>query len=646
MGQTLTYTLSLNDKMSAKMSQIGFSANSTAKVFERLKQKTDDVNGLMKDAGSSIGALKRKIDLLQQEREWIPSSNLKVIRQYDKEIDKLNRKLSRLQNTTSRGIGGGFRNAINSIPFAGIITNPFVLAGAAGARAFSLGMEREMQETSFSVLLGGEDKAKAMIDNIVSYAAATPYKEGGLSQAVQTMLGFGVAQEKVLPSLKAIGDIAMGDANRMKSLSLAFAQSSAAGKLMGQDLNQMINAGFNPLGEMSKKTGKTIGELRKEMEKGNISFGMVEDAFKSATAEGGPFFGMADKMSKLFGGRLSTFIDKVNKKLIALYGALEPIASAMLDLAINGIDGITNAYNFLIQKFNEGNPVLYVALGVIGVLTTAFLVLKSVSMAQAMWAGILAVKTGALTAANWLLNASLMANPMFWIISLAVALGAVIAWLIFKIDGWGKAWDYTVKGMKYGFQAYIESNKWVFNTFIDGFMIGINAIMRKWYEFRNALGLGNELDNNAALKKINDDTERRKEEIKAGAKLVKDLAEKSFDSFDKAGDSLSWNDKSFKNISDSIKRKLGIEEPRLPGTDEDGKVGDPGGNNNGNSNNDKNSAAITGGTRNTTVNISLKNMVENLSIKGDDFKENSEQIKEELLDQFLRLLAMANTAAG
>ena len=69
---------------------------------------------------------------------------------------------------------------------------------------------------------------------------------------------------------------------------------TASGRLMGQDLLQMINAGFNPLSEISRKTGKSIGVLKEEMEKGKISAEMVTQAFYSATQAGGQFHGMTD----------------------------------------------------------------------------------------------------------------------------------------------------------------------------------------------------------------------------------------------------------------------------------------------------------------------------------------------------------------
>lgn len=157
--------------------------------------------------------------------------------------------------------------------------------------------EMQMLESSFEVLLGGKG-VKAFMDEIKQFAVESPLSLTGVSQAVQTLLGFNVAAEDTIPIIKQIGDISMGNEERFKSLTLAFAQMSSTGKLMGQDLNQMINAGFNPLQEISAKTGKSISILKDEMAKGAISSDMVAQAFKSATAEGGKFYGMTQKQAE------------------------------------------------------------------------------------------------------------------------------------------------------------------------------------------------------------------------------------------------------------------------------------------------------------------------------------------------------------
>lgn len=204
--------------------------------------------------------------------------------------------------------------------------------GIAGFKAFGdkiVDVRGEMQllETSFGVLLGNEAKANKMLSEIKEYNIQSPLSLNGISQAAQLLLGFNVEAEKVMPTLKQLGDISMGDTGRFQSLALAFAQMSAAGKLMGQDLLQMINAGFNPLQEISKNTGKSLIELRKEMENGAISSEMVAQAFASATAQGGKFYGMTEKQAegikglqaKLEGGLIDAFnqIGKSQEGLIA-----------------------------------------------------------------------------------------------------------------------------------------------------------------------------------------------------------------------------------------------------------------------------------------------------------------------------------------
>lgn len=168
---------------------------------------------------------------------------------------------------------------------------------ALGKQVIDVRAEMQMLEQSFDVLLGGKDVSKFMSE-LKQFAVDSPLSLTGVANAAQTLLGFNVEADKTIPIIKQIGDISMGNEERFKSLTLAFAQMSATGKLMGQDLLQMINAGFNPLQEISSKTGKSIADLKKEMENGAISSQMVADAFASATAQGGRFYGMTEKQAQ------------------------------------------------------------------------------------------------------------------------------------------------------------------------------------------------------------------------------------------------------------------------------------------------------------------------------------------------------------
>lgn len=183
------------------------------------------------------------------------------------------------------------------------------------------GANAELQLINMKTLFGGNaEAAKEMYDRISEYGKVTPYDKAGLIQAQSTMMSFGMEGEKAFETLRQIGDIAMGDSGKMQSLALAFAQMSSAGKLSGQDLMQMINAGFNPLNEISKLTGKSLGELKDEMSRGAISTDMVAAAFRSATSEGGLFYGAIEAASNTTAGKMASIEDSINEVKVSIAG--------------------------------------------------------------------------------------------------------------------------------------------------------------------------------------------------------------------------------------------------------------------------------------------------------------------------------------
>jgi len=195
------------------------------------------------------------------------------------------------------------------------ITAPF--AGA-GVMAVSAAAQMEQAQVQFSTMLQSEAKGMQMVKDLIQFAAATPLTTPEVTTAARTLLQFGVEGERVIETLRMLGDAAGGDSQRFQSMSLAFGQMSAAGRLMGQDLLQMINAGFNPLQEISRTTGKSMGQLKKEMEDGKISAAMVTAAFRSATSQGGRFFNMMEKQSQTVTGLWSTMRDNASLFLVTL----------------------------------------------------------------------------------------------------------------------------------------------------------------------------------------------------------------------------------------------------------------------------------------------------------------------------------------
>ncbi len=172
--------------------------------------------------------------------------------------------------------------------------------------------EFQAADTAIQTLLGSKEKADELMAKVREYAKISPLEFSDVTSATQMMLGFNIEAEKVPKFLAAIGDVSMGETGKFNSLTLAFSQMSAAGKLMGQDLNQMINAGFNPLQQIAETTGKSISQLKDEMSKGAISAEMVQQAFIDATSAGGKFYNMSENASKTITGQLSMMQDAID----------------------------------------------------------------------------------------------------------------------------------------------------------------------------------------------------------------------------------------------------------------------------------------------------------------------------------------------
>ena len=282
--------------------------------------------------------------------------------------------------------------------------------------------EIESLQISFETL-AGKDKGSALFEEIRQFAVATPMMMKDLAQGAQTMLAFNIEAEKVMPILRALGDISMGDAQKFNSLTLSFSQMSATGKLMGQDLLQMINAGFNPLSVISEKTGKSIGELKEEMEKGKISVEMVTDAFMSATAAGGKFHGMLEKQSHGINGAISN-----------LQGAIDDMLNDFGESSQGIISGAIDGATYLVKNYERVGRVLLSLIGTYGVYKVA--VMAATAIENARKAGLFTLTLAehghkiallATEKAQKLLNATMMKNPY---VLVATAIAGVVTALI------------------------------------------------------------------------------------------------------------------------------------------------------------------------------------------------------------------------
>lgn len=280
-----------------------------------------------------------------------------------------------------------------------------------GSEVIKVRGEFQALQTAIETLVG-KDMAGKLIPQIKELAKVSPLTLSDLVGAEKMMLGFNIKPEDTIRYLQSLGDISMGNSQKFTSLTLAFSQMSAAGKLMGQDLNQMINAGFNPLQTIAEKTGKSIATLKDEMSKGAISAEMVQQAFIDATSAGGKFYGMSENASKTINGQISMMQD-------AWDSALNEIGQKSEEVIMKGIQVTTS----LIENYETVGKVLTGLIVTYGVYRTAvMLVTAAESKHTLVEIGLTNVRVMA-RKAQLALNAAMLTNPY---VLLAVAVGGLI----------------------------------------------------------------------------------------------------------------------------------------------------------------------------------------------------------------------------
>lgn len=304
---------------------------------------------------------------------------------------------------SNNGIAISWKKALAVIGGAGVLK-------ALGSEMIRVRGEFQSMQTAIETMVG-KDMAGQLIPQIKELAKISPLTMSDMVGAEKMMLGFNIQAEDTIKYLKAISDISMGESSKFNSLTLAFSQMSAAGKLMGQDLNQMINAGFNPLQIISEKTGKSIATLKDEMSKGAVSAEMVQQAFIDATSAGGKFYNMSENASKTINGQLSMMQD-------ALDSVFNELGTKSESVIMDGIQMTTS----LIQNYETVGRILAGLVVTYGTYRTAVMLVTAAESKHTL------VEIGLTNArllarkAQLALNAAMLTNPY---VALAVVIGGL-----------------------------------------------------------------------------------------------------------------------------------------------------------------------------------------------------------------------------
>ena len=294
--------------------------------------------------------------------------------------------------------------------------------------------------TNFKVMLGNEELAAAKLSELRKMAASTPFALSDLTEGTQTLLQFGIAADDTTDVLKQLGDISLGNADKLQTLVRAYGKMSSAQKVTLENVNMMIDAGFNPLNQICDATGESMSDLYKRISDGRVSFEELQYAVQAATSEGGQFYNGMLEASQTFSGRMSTLKDNV----AALTGELTSgLFAALGDLVVKLNDVVTSFLDSD-EKMDQLKDTIGIATSVVAAAGAAFLAYKGyVALATAaevahtvattaMTAANAAAEAGAtgLALAQAALNAVISANPVALLVSAlaALATGLVTAY--------------------------------------------------------------------------------------------------------------------------------------------------------------------------------------------------------------------------
>lgn len=288
--------------------------------------------------------------------------------------------------------------------------------------------------TNFKVMLGSEEAAATKLSEIRKMAASTPFSLDDLTGGTQTLLQFGIAADDTTGVLQRLGDISLGNAEKLQTLTRAYGKMSSAQKVTLENVNMMIDAGFNPLNQICDATGESMSDLYKRISDGKVSFSELEAAVEAATSQGGQFYNGMLEASQTFSGRMSTLKDNVSaltgELTSGLFAALGDLVVKLNEAAVSFLDSD--------EKMAQLKETIGIATAVVAAAGTAFLTYKGYVAAATAIEVIHTAATTAMTAAHKAaeagatglavaqagLNAVLKANPIGLVVSLLAALAA------------------------------------------------------------------------------------------------------------------------------------------------------------------------------------------------------------------------------
>lgn len=348
--------------------------------------------------------------------------------------DDFEKRLNAIEHKT-QSFGSSIKRTIAALGL-GKLAKDFASAG------ISFNASIEQYQTSFEVMTGSAEKAAQITQQLKQIAANTPFELPQLADTTQLLMNYGFTADDAMKKMQMLGDISQGSADKMTRIATAYGQMSSAGKVSLEDVKQMIEAGFNPLQEISKSTGESMASLYDRISDGSLSVDEITASMERSTSAGGKYFQSMDKQSQTLNGKISTLKDTFNE---FAGKAMQGLSDVLSNTVIPALTGVLSHSDEIMAVLNALLPVI-VAVG------SAFAAWKIVNFIQDIPKMVGSVKTAILG-----VNAALAANPVGAVIAAISALVAVFLYLWNTSEEFRQFWTDMWNGIVEWFSGIIES---------------------------------------------------------------------------------------------------------------------------------------------------------------------------------------------
>lgn len=445
-----------------KLASIETQCGKNSKEYEEQKKAVDDLQKQYDESTKAQDNNKKSLSQLAVQMNNAKADVIKTTKEIDnlgKESDDSAKQLNNLSKKMGEADGASKKLNDGFTVIKGTMANLASQAISKVVEGFkslvdgAVDYQKSMEyyTTSFTVMTGSADKASETVQKLAEIGAATPFDMPQLADATSLLMNFGFSADDAVDSMMMLGDISQGNAEKLNSIARAYGKMSSAQKVSLEDINMMIDAGFNPLQEISEKTGESMQSLYGRISKGKMSVDEITESMKRSTSEGGKYFQSMDAQSQTLDGRLSTLSDTINSKLgEALQPILQKAADEWIpnitnaidnidvDSVVSVIDDIVSAVGDLFGFImDNGSTIVSLVAGIGAAMVTwnVASMINGVVTAVKMYQE---ANEGA-TVAQALLNGVLNANPIMLVVTLLAGLVATIVTLWTTNEGFRNA---------------------------------------------------------------------------------------------------------------------------------------------------------------------------------------------------------------